>query len=99
MKIVKITTMCVAIIFMVSVGILTYKISENIEYLAGSTDYQIQLLDQIAGNVEPLMQLQELSSNRSFSCSINTPRFGPQNVQRSFSCTSLSINTPRILDN
>ena len=74
MKIVRITYMCVAIIFMVSVGILTYKISENLEYLAGSSDYQIQLLDQIAGNVEPLMQLQGLNRNRSFSCSINTPR-------------------------
>lgn len=75
MKIVRITTMCVAIIFMVSVGILTYKISENIEYLAGSTDYQIQLLDQIAGNVEPLIQLQGLGYNRSFSCSIDSSRY------------------------
>ena len=59
---------------MVSVGILMYKISENMEYLAGSTDYQIQLLDQIAGNVEPMSQLKGLGYNRSFSCSINTPR-------------------------
>lgn len=52
-----------------------YKISENIEYLAGSTDYQIQLLDQIAGNVEPLIQLQGLGYNRSFSCSIDSSRY------------------------
>ncbi len=74
MKIVNITFRCIAVIFMVSVGILMYKISENIEYLAGSTDYQIQLLDQIAGNVEPMSQLKGLGYNRSFSCSINTPR-------------------------
>ena len=75
MKIVNITFMCIAVIFMVSVGILTYKISENMEYLAGSTDYQIQLLDQIAGNVTHLQQFEGLTRYRSFSCTINTPRF------------------------
>jgi hypothetical protein len=75
MKIVNITFRCIAVIFMITLGLLMYKISENIEYLAGSTDYQIQLLDQIAGNVEPLIQLQGLGYNRSFSCSIDSSRY------------------------
>ena len=60
--------------WMITVGILVLKIAENTEYLALSSDYQIELLDQIAGNVEPMSQLKGLGYNRSFSCSIDTAR-------------------------
>ena len=63
------------VVWMVTVGILVWKIAANTQYLALSSDYQIQLLDEIAGYSEPLSQLNGLGYNRSFSCSIDSSRY------------------------
>ncbi len=69
------TTVSIAlVVWMITVGILVMKIAENTEYLALGSDYQIELLDQIAGNVLPMSQLKGLGYTRSFSCSIDTGR-------------------------
>jgi hypothetical protein len=74
MRVVRIGLIVITVAWMAFTAYVLVRIAEDLSYLRGSTDYQIQLLDQIAGNVEPLMQLQGISRNRSFSCSINTPR-------------------------
>ena len=74
MKVVRIGFMVVTLIWMAFTAYILVRIAEDLSYLRGSSDYTIELLDQISGNVEPILQLQHLDRNRSFSCSINTPR-------------------------
>tara|TARA_Y100001949_G_C15836852_1_gene264478 strand:- start:298 stop:534 length:237 start_codon:yes stop_codon:yes gene_type:complete len=74
MRVIRIGFIVITVAWMSFTAYVLVRIAEDLSYLSGSSDYQIQLLDQIAGNVEPLMQLQGLNRNRSFSCSINTPR-------------------------
>ena len=49
---------------------LGFSILDRLTYIAESTDYEIQLLDSIYGEMEPLSTLGLLSRNRSFSCEI-----------------------------
>ncbi len=74
MKVIRIGFIVIAVAWMSFTAYVLVRIAEDLTYLSESSDYTIQLLDQIAGNVEPLLQLQHLDHNRSFSCSINTPR-------------------------
>lgn len=74
MKVVRIGFMCFIITWMLFTAYVMLKMAEDLDYLRGSSDYTIELLDQISGNVEPISQLQHLDRNRSFSCSIDTPR-------------------------
>ena len=74
MKVVRIGFMVVTLIWMAFTAYILVRIAEDLSYLRGSSDYTIELLDQISGNVEPISQLQHLGHNRSFSCSIDTPR-------------------------
>ena len=66
--------MVIILMWMAFTAYILVRIAEDLSYLRGSSDYTIELLDQISGNVEPILQLQHLDRNRSFSCSINTPR-------------------------
>ena len=50
---------------------LGFNILDQITYLAESSDYNIQLLDNIWSELDPLGELGLLSHNRSFSCEIN----------------------------
>jgi hypothetical protein len=74
MRVIRIGFMLIAVAWMAFTAYVLVRIAEDMSYLSESSDYTIELLDQIAGNVEPLMQLQGLNQNRSFSCSIDTPR-------------------------
>jgi hypothetical protein len=74
MKVIRIGFMVIILMWMAFTAYILVRIAEDLSYLRGSSDYTIELLDQISGNVEPILQLQHLDRNRSFSCSINTPR-------------------------
>ena len=74
MRVIRIGFIVIAVAWMAFTAYVLVRMAEDLTYLSESSDYTIQLLDQIAGNVEPLLQLQHLDHNRSFSCSINTPR-------------------------
>jgi hypothetical protein len=74
MRVIRIGFVVITVAWMSFTAYVLVRIAEDLSYLSESSDYTIELLDQIAGNVEPLMQLQGLNQNRSFSCSINTPR-------------------------
>ena len=74
MKVIRIGFMVIILMWMAFTAYILDRIAEDLSYLRGSSDYTIELLDQISGNVEPILQLQHLDRNRSFSCSINTPR-------------------------
>ena len=74
MRVIRIGFVVITVAWMSFTAYVLVRIAEDLSYLSESSDYTIELLDQIAGNVEPLMQLQGLNRNRSFSCSIETPR-------------------------
>ena len=74
MRVIRIGFVVITVAWMAFTAYVLVRMAEDLSYLSESSDYQIQLMDQIAGNVEPLMQLQGLNRNRSFSCSIETPR-------------------------
>ena len=50
---------------------LGFNILDQLTYIAESSDYHIQLLDNIWGDLEPIGDLGLISKGRSFSCEIN----------------------------
>jgi|14BtaG_2_1085337.scaffolds.fasta_scaffold14621_2 hypothetical protein len=60
----------VTVTWMVIMIWLGFNILDQLIYLAESSDYHIQLLDNIWGELEPLSELGLLGHNRSFSCEI-----------------------------
>jgi hypothetical protein len=49
---------------------LGFSILDRLTYIAESSDYHIQLLDNIWGDLEPIGDLGLISKGRSFSCEI-----------------------------
>ena len=49
---------------------LGFNILDQLTYLAESSDYHIQLLDNIWGDLEPIGDLGLISKGRSFSCEV-----------------------------
>ena len=74
MRVIRIGFIVIAVAWMSFTAYVLVRIAEDLSYLSESSDYTIELLDQISGNVEPILQLQHLGRNRSFSCSIGQPR-------------------------
>lgn len=44
----------------------------KLDYIAESSDYEIQILDLIYSELEPVGQLGLISSGRGFSCTVNS---------------------------
>ena len=74
MRVIRIGFVVITVAWMSFTAYVLVRIAEDLSYLSESSDYTIELLDQISGNVEPILQLQHLGRNRSFSCSIGQPR-------------------------
>jgi hypothetical protein len=49
---------------------LGFSILDRLTYIAESSDYHIQLLDNIWGEMEPIGDLGLISQGRSFSCEV-----------------------------
>ena len=47
-----------------------FNMLDRLDYISESSDYHIQMLDLIYGELEPLGELGLLGHNRSFSCEI-----------------------------
>ena len=63
--------LCIATVtWMVLMIWLDFSILDRLTYIAESSDYHIQLLDNIWGDLEPIGDLGLISRGRSFSCEI-----------------------------
>ena len=60
----------VGVTWMVLMIWLGFNILDQLTYIAESSDYHIQLLDNIWGELDPLGDLGLISKGRSFSCEI-----------------------------
>ena len=60
----------VTVTWMVLMIWLGFSILDRLTYIAESSDYEIQLLDNIWGDLEPIGDLGLISKGRSFSCEI-----------------------------
>ena len=60
----------VTVTWMVIMIWLGFNILDQLIYLAESSDYHIQLLDNIWGDLEPIGDLGLISRGRSFSCEV-----------------------------
>lgn len=60
----------VTVTWMVLMIWLGFSILDRLTYIAESSDYHIQLLDNIWGDLEPIGDLGLISKGRSFSCEI-----------------------------
>ena len=60
----------VGVTWMVLMIWLGFGILDRLTYIAESSDYHIQLLDNIWGDLEPIGDLGLISKGRSFSCEI-----------------------------
>jgi hypothetical protein len=49
-----------------------FNMLDKLDYIAESSDYEIQLLDLIYGELEPVGQLGLISQGRSFSCTVDS---------------------------
>lgn len=49
-----------------------FNMLDKLDYIAESSDYEIQLLDLIYSELEPVGHLGIISSGRSFSCEVNS---------------------------
>ena len=58
--------------WMVTVLYIGFNVLDKLDYIAESSDYEIQLLDLIYSELEPVGQLGIISSGRSFSCEVNS---------------------------
>ena len=57
------------------IGLVLYigfNMLDKLDYIAESSDYEIQLLDLIYGELEPVGQLGLISQGRSFSCTVDS---------------------------
>lgn len=73
----KLTTTAYSILLIASVTWMVlmiwlgFGILDRLTYIAESSDYHIQLLDNIWGELVPVGDLGLISQGRSFSCEIN----------------------------
>jgi hypothetical protein len=49
-----------------------FNMLDKLDYIAESSDYEIELLDLIYGELEPVGQLGLISQGRSFSCEVDS---------------------------
>ena len=49
-----------------------FNMLDKLDYIAVSSDYEIQMLDNIFGELEPVGDLGLISQGRSFSCTVNS---------------------------
>ena len=71
MKVIRIGFMVVTLIWMAFTAYILVRIAEDLNYLRGSSDYTIELLDSIAGDVQPIGDLGLISRGRSFTCTVD----------------------------
>lgn len=65
------SVLCVtATVWMVIMIWLGFSILDRLTYIAESSDYHIQMLDNIWGEMEPIGDLGLISRGRSFSCEV-----------------------------
>ena len=65
------SVLCItATVWMVIMIWLGFSILDRLTYIAESSDYHIQLLDNIWGEMEPIGDLGLISQGRSFSCEV-----------------------------
>ena len=57
--------------WMVTVLYIGFNMLDTLDYMAESSDYEIQLLDLIYGELEPVGDLGLISQGRSFSCTVD----------------------------
>ena len=49
-----------------------FSMLDRLDYISESSDYHIQMLDLIYGELEPVSNLGLISQGRSFSCEVNS---------------------------
>lgn len=65
------SVLCItATVWMVIMIWLGFSILDRLTYIAESSDYHIQMLDNIWGEMEPIGDLGLISRGRSFSCEV-----------------------------
>lgn len=65
------SVLCItATVWMVIMIWLGFSILDRLTYIAESSDYHIQMLDNIWGEMEPIGDLGLISKGRSFSCEV-----------------------------
>jgi hypothetical protein len=57
--------------WMVTVLYIGFCMLDTLDYMAESSDYEIQLLDLIYGELEPVGDLGLISRGRSFHCTVD----------------------------